>query len=218
MPRFRLSRAAAIIALRRCCCTRSAACWLLKVLSPSQVILAKADVRVGAVLHSLASALAGVVVLTLARPRLLAKARLVHGLGGQVQPGDAARSAFGVPPPAVAPSARGSRPSALVSTLAVLALVVLARPRRPARAGTVVSKFGVAAWRVLRKWRCSTSPRSRHTRARHPVVCACRHPRLHALARACDLARARWEAPYSGHIVAYSGAYSDYMRWYMPGL
>ena len=154
MPRFRLSRAAAIIALRRCCCTRSAACWLLKVLSPSQVILAKADVRVGAVLHSLASALAGVVVLTLAalaRPRLLAKARLVHGLGGQVQPGDAARSAFGVLPPAVAQSARGSRPSALVSTLAVLALVVLARPRRPARAGTVVSKFGVAAWRVLRK-------------------------------------------------------------------
>ena len=99
----------------------------------SQVILAKPVAFVGAAFLSLGERLLESPVLALvaiAWPRLPARARSRSWMSTRRR---GPSSAFGALLPAVALRARGSRSSALVSTLAGLALVALARPRQPAR-------------------------------------------------------------------------------------
>ena len=137
---------------------------------------------------------ADLALVALARPCLLARARFVQGLG-VAKSSPATRHAprlVHYPPRSRRARAAPDRPRSSAPSPSSRSSSELGLAAPPEH--SIAAKSSQAAQcETLHVW-CSSSPRSRRARS-HAIrssTHACRHPRLLALARAWDLARARY--------------------------
>ena len=195
-----------LLLLRAVCCVLVATQLALPL---SQVILAEADVRVGADLQSFLAALAGVAVLALgalARPHRPARARYEPVVAKSVPAALRELREWCSTSPR-SRRTRSSQSSALVGTLAVLALVELDRPRRPARASCSPRSWPSATrprfmgLACCSSWHAAVAPRPRATpRQAHDGACS---------AELCArMRRAGTPGAYQGTPGAYQGRIS----------